>query len=156
MKQLIITIFALLLPMVTFADKEGKCGDNVTYYFESATGILTIQGSGPMWNAQRDEKGKLIRTFEYDKYEKSNEEEKDFIDWNTNYDDKVNSDEDKFAYVKIYGLRYIIKFDNFDLKEENEDQIHDTLVDIFKTCENTKEHDWPLQITLDEKNIKYK
>ena len=70
MKQLIITIFALLLPMVTFADKEGKCGDNVTYYFESATGILTIQGSGPMWNAQRDEKGKLIRTFEYDKYEK--------------------------------------------------------------------------------------
>ena len=94
--------------------------------------------------------------FEYDKYEKSNEEEKDFIDWNSNYDDKVNSDEDKFAYVKIYGLRYIIKFDNFDLKEESEDQIHDTLVDIFKTCENTKEHDWPLQITLDEKNIKYK
>lgn len=92
--------------------------------------------------------------FEYDKYEKSNEEEKDFIDWNTNYDSKVKSD-DEFAYVKIFGLKYIIKFDNFDLKEENQDQIHDTLVDIFKTCENTKEHDWPLKLTLDEKNIKY-
>ena len=94
--------------------------------------------------------------FEYDKYEKSNEEEKDFIDWDTNYDDKVNSDETKFAYVKVYGLKYIIKFDSFDIKEETEDKIHDTLVDIFKTCENTKEHDWPLQLTLDEKNIKYK
>lgn len=93
--------------------------------------------------------------FEYDKYEKSNEEEKDFIDWNTNYDSKVKSD-DEFAYVKIFGMKYIIKFDNFDLKEENQDQINDTLIDIFKTCENTKEHDWPLKLTLDEKNIKYK
>lgn len=94
--------------------------------------------------------------FEYDKYEKSSDSEDDFIDWDTNYDDKVNSDEDNFAYVKVFGLRYIIKFENFDLKEESQDDIYDTLVKIFKTCENSKEHDWSLQIELDEKNIKYK
>jgi len=94
--------------------------------------------------------------FEYDKYEKSNNKESDYIDWNQNYDNKVNSDNNKFAYVKVFGLKYIIKFDNFDIKEETEDQVHDTLVDIFKTCENTDEHNWSLKIKLDEKNIKYK
>lgn len=28
----------------------GKCGDNVTYSFDADTGVLTISGTGPMWD----------------------------------------------------------------------------------------------------------
>ena len=95
--------------------------------------------------------------FEYDKYEKSEEiNEKDFIDFDTNYDDnKINKDS-KFGYVKLTNFKYIIKFDEFDLKDESIENIHQTLIEIFKTCESSEQNKWPLDITLDEKNIKYK
>jgi len=94
--------------------------------------------------------------FEYDKYEKSDEtNEKDFIDFDTNYDSKIKED-DKFCYVKLTKLRYIIKFDEFDLKDESIEDIDQTLIDIFKRCESSVENEWPLEIVLDEKNIKYK
>ena len=40
--------------MVAYADKQGKCGENVTYYFATATGTLTIEGEGPMDNYYKD------------------------------------------------------------------------------------------------------
>jgi TPR repeat protein len=54
-KQLLIILFSML-PMVIFADKEGKCGENVTYYFEEASGTLTIKGSGPMQDFKKEGK----------------------------------------------------------------------------------------------------
>lgn len=94
--------------------------------------------------------------FEYDKYEKSEEtDEKDFVDYDTNYDNKIKDDA-KFVYVKLEKLRYIIKFDEFDLKDESIDDINQTLIEIFKRCESSKENEWPLEIILDEKNLKYK
>lgn len=94
--------------------------------------------------------------FEYDKYEKSDEYDKDdFIDFDINYDSKVN-DDTKMTYVRLENLRYIIKFDKFELKDESIDNIEETLIEIFKRCETSKENEWPLDITLDEKNLKYK
>ena len=94
--------------------------------------------------------------FEYDKYEKSEENnEKDFVDFDTNYDNNIKDDA-KFVYVKLEKLRYIIKFDEFDLKDESIEDINNTLIEIFKQCESSKENEWPLEIILDEKNVKYK
>ena len=60
MKKRIVSLclaFALLLcllPQVTLSvdatDYSGDCGDNLTWSFDPDTGILTIEGSGPMWN----------------------------------------------------------------------------------------------------------
>ena len=70
MKQkLLFILFALMLPLMAFADKEGKCGDNATYRFSEATGTLTIEGSGPMIDGSWG-KGKWVGRPDYDKYVK--------------------------------------------------------------------------------------
>ena len=48
-KHLLLLVFALL-PMFTMADEGGSCGKDVSYSFETATGTLTIQGTGEMKN----------------------------------------------------------------------------------------------------------
>ncbi len=48
-KHLLLLVFALL-PMFTMADEGGTCGKDVSYSFETATGTLTIQGTGEMKN----------------------------------------------------------------------------------------------------------
>lgn len=48
-KHLLLMVFALL-PMFTMADEGGTCGKDVSYSFETATGTLTIQGTGEMKN----------------------------------------------------------------------------------------------------------
>ena len=93
--------------------------------------------------------------FEYDKYEKSDEKPQDYIEFDKSKDSKVK-DEDKLVFVSLEGLRYIIKFDEFDLKEENTTDIKDTVIEIFKRCESSETNKYPLQLTLDTENIKYK
>ena len=94
--------------------------------------------------------------FEYEKYEKSEKTDSDdYIDFDENYDTKVDKD-GNFGYVKITNLKYIIKFDEFDIKEESLEDIKEGLIKIFKACETSEENKWPLDITLDEENINYK
>ena len=54
MPFLLIICVVLLLPAVSLAaraaDTSGTCGDNLTWTFDEATGTLTIQGTGPMWD----------------------------------------------------------------------------------------------------------
>ena len=48
---IILALAALILALAcgaALADESGSCGDNVTYSFNSATGMLTISGSGAM------------------------------------------------------------------------------------------------------------
>ena len=44
-KQLLLSIL-LLFPMLAIADDSGTCGNGVTYFFEEATGTLTISKTG--------------------------------------------------------------------------------------------------------------
>jgi len=92
--------------------------------------------------------------FEYDKYEKSDESTANFVEFDINYDNKTK--DQNLVFVTLEGLRYIIKFDEFDIKAENIEDTEKTLIDIFKRCETSKENNWPLDIKLDEKNLKYK
>lgn len=95
--------------------------------------------------------------FEYEKYVKSNQNPGHFIDFDNNYDDKVKDNKDvKFAYVKLIKLRYILKFDEFDVNSENEEDIKNDQITIFKNCESNDKNEWGLTIKLDEENIEYK
>lgn len=94
--------------------------------------------------------------FEYDKYIKKGETSEDYIDFDTNYDDKVKNDENnKFVYVKLINLKYIIKFDKFEINSETQDNIKEDLITIFKNSESNDKNEWSLNIKLDEENIKY-
>ena len=92
--------------------------------------------------------------FEYDTYEKG-VEASDCVDWDPNIDNKHNIDKEDFTYVQIKGLKYVIRFDEFDLKDENISDMQKTLIEIFKAVEAHND-DFPLALKLDEKNIKYK
>ncbi len=48
MKKQIILLVLILLPLAASADESGKCGDNVTYYFDESESTLTISGLGEM------------------------------------------------------------------------------------------------------------
>lgn len=91
--------------------------------------------------------------FEYDTYEKG-VEASDCVDWNPDIDNKHDRDKEDFTYVQIKGLKYVIKFDTFDLKDENSSDINKTLIDVFTAVEAHND-DFPLALKLDEKNIKY-
>lgn len=50
MKKILLFYFLFLLSISATADQKGKCGDNVTWTFDSATYTLTIEGSGKMYD----------------------------------------------------------------------------------------------------------
>ena len=53
--SLIMIITTLtMLPFTALADETGKCGESLTYTFESATGNLTISGTGAMYDYDDD------------------------------------------------------------------------------------------------------
>ena len=72
MKQTLLTLFLIILPMIASADDSGSCGDGVTYNYVSSTNTLTISktadGTGMMndfisdspWNSYKTEIIRII------------------------------------------------------------------------------------------------
>ena len=94
--------------------------------------------------------------FEYDRYEKGVESYGDFIDWNKDIDKNHDPDKEEFSFVQVKGLRYVIAFDEFELKAEDSSDIDNALSIIFKAANANDNNKYPLEITFDEKNISYK
>jgi hypothetical protein len=96
--------------------------------------------------------------FEYERYEKGVESKGDFIDWDNDLDKNhdPNNDTEKFTFVQVKGLNYVISFDSFDLKDEDSTNIDETLTTIFSAANANDNNKFPLNIQFDEKNIIYK
>ena len=92
--------------------------------------------------------------FEYDTYEKSDDEPKNFIDWKDDYDDHITND-DKFAYVKLENLQYIMHFDTFDLNCESEEDIEDSLKTIFESMNIENDDKIPFDLILNNDKMSY-
>ncbi|MCM8871753.1 MAG: leucine-rich repeat domain-containing protein [Paludibacteraceae bacterium] len=70
MKKLFALIVAICATTLAWADTGGNCGENVTYFFASSTGTLTISGTGAMrdyydsskapWNAYSSSIKKVV------------------------------------------------------------------------------------------------
>ncbi len=77
MKKVISLFLSLtmLLSIVSIVDfsayadtlTTGKCGDNVTYSFDTSTGMLTISGKGNMYNYLNPDAGEYESPFYYEK-----------------------------------------------------------------------------------------
>ena len=72
------------------------------------------------------------------------------------YDSKKSGDDVKLEYFKIKNLRYIISFDRFDMVGVDDDNVREKLIDVFKSCESSKENEWPIEIVFDEDSLEFR
>ena len=56
MKKLLLLLTAVLLPVLTYADDSGTCGENLTWTYVESTKTLTISGTGKMTDYYVDNK----------------------------------------------------------------------------------------------------
>ena len=96
--------------------------------------------------------------FEYDSFEhlpKENNISTSNIDikWDPKYN-KSNNDSELDIF-KFNNLKYIIFFDRFDILNGNDDNIGSVLEEIFKATVSNDANKYPIEISLDTKNIEY-
>ena len=97
--------------------------------------------------------------FEYSKYQKDADDEGDCVEWDTDINKDHNSEDEDFTYARLYGLKYVIKFDEFNLLDQDSNDIMGVLYTIFSRCNSDYvSNKWPIKITLTDKwnNIKYR
>lgn len=93
--------------------------------------------------------------FEYDTYDeldKVNEHEPTFT-WDSSFD--TEKKEAELMCVKITNLRYIIKFDKFDIKKEDTVSITDTINKIFKSFDSSAANKYPITITYNQEKTTF-
>ena len=55
-KKLFLVVIVLLINALAISAAGGKCGDNAVWEFDAKTGVLTISGTGPMWDFNENQK----------------------------------------------------------------------------------------------------
>lgn len=93
--------------------------------------------------------------FEYDTFEHTDIEPKEFIEWDPKYDKKIDKDV-KLEYFRLKNLKYIIEFDRFDLTDVDDNNVKEKLIDIFKATESNNENKYPIEIVFDENSLKFR
>lgn len=93
--------------------------------------------------------------FEYDKFEHLQDSDiDDFnLEWDSEYDDKVK--EDELDIFKLTGLKYIILFDEFELKDDKND-INEILDKIFSKYDSSNINEYPIEIKYNPELLEYK
>ena len=100
--------------------------------------------------------------FEYNKYEHLDKNDvivdtikpECFIKWDDYY--KKGSTE-TIGYYRITELKYVIKFDRFELLDSKTDDysIRNTLEKIFENCNSSSINKYPIEIEFDKKTLKF-
>ena len=95
--------------------------------------------------------------FEYDGFEHMPENynmSSGYIEWDAHYNNKENKDE-ILNFFKITNLRYIIKFDRFDLLDGTDENAEDALKSIFSATVSNSTNKYPVDIELRTDSIKF-
>lgn len=96
--------------------------------------------------------------FEYETFEHLSEENKP-SEVNLEWDPKYNPTGTKditLNYFKVTNLKYVIGFDRFDILNGSDDNVENVLKEIFMATVSNDYNKYPIDISLDEKNIEYK
>lgn len=92
--------------------------------------------------------------FDYNAFEHLSSKPSDsYIEFDSNISPREITDKDKLDYFILNDLKYIIKFDRFDLKDVTEDTLKNTLIKIFKSAESNSYNKWPIDIVFNEKKL---
>jgi hypothetical protein len=94
--------------------------------------------------------------FEYDSFHRigSSDTHDASLKWDSRYDVK-KSDDEKLDLFKLTGLKYVIKFDRFDILNGSDDTVRETLETIFDATVSNDSNEYPITITLNHENIEY-
>ena len=96
--------------------------------------------------------------FEYEKMDPSSGiSQKSDIEWDESYDQSLNGTNMVVQHIK--GMKYVIKFDKFyinGIDENDEEEIKDTIYNLFNGFTEDANDELPFDITLDKDNIEFK
>lgn len=93
--------------------------------------------------------------FEYDGFEKSDSDEKPNLEWDPHYSVKKMNDGDELVSYCVKNLTYTIKFDRFDLENVSNNNVQEILNKIFNATVSNEANQYPVELTLDDKNITF-
>lgn len=94
--------------------------------------------------------------FEYTDFSRT-ESTSEHIDlpWDPHYALKPESGDDKLNVFKVTDLKYIIKFDRFDLVNVSRYNVQNTLNSIFDATVSNDANVYPITLSLNNENIKF-
>lgn len=95
--------------------------------------------------------------FEYDKLTSPADATTDpTVEWNKRYDTSMNSKDIKLVTYALEGFRYILSFDTFELANTDSFDIKKTIEKVFLSTVSNEVNEYPIEIELDPKNIKFR
>lgn len=90
---------------------------------------------------------------EYDTFQHSNECDNQIdIKWDNKFNIK-NSSEDSLSYFSISDVKYILTFESFTIKKEDNSDVNEILTKIFSVTESSLINKYPISIKLS--NVKF-
>jgi hypothetical protein len=77
------------------------------------------------------------------------------LEWDPKYN-QSKSEDVTLHYFKLTNLKYVIGFDRFDILNGSDDNVENVLKEIFMATVSNDYNEYPIEISLDEKNIEYR
>lgn len=85
---------------------------------------------------------------EYDSFQRDGDWDDNVdIDWDNEYDTK-NSDDNELSYFVLDDVKYILSFESFKIKVENDGDINKILHKIFDVTESSSMNEYPINLKL--------
>lgn len=94
--------------------------------------------------------------FEYDGFEHLEEDKEDteiHLKWDPKYN-TTNAEVELDIFV-LKNIKYVITFDGFELLDNNDNNINSVLNEIFKATISNDQNKYPINISIEDKNIDY-
>lgn len=136
---------------------DGYTEDNVLMYLND-TLLNSLPGGDDKAEKffGKNEKNIIDMYFEYDKCIEI-ENKKPDIEFDSHYNNDSNTEEnDNLIVYHIENLKYILKFDKFNVLEDERENVEESLFDIFNRTVSNEINEYPIELTLDSKNIEYR
>lgn len=128
--------------------------DDLTLYFQDKVFEQLPGGKKLAQKFFGSNASKLIDVhIEYDSFQRDGDWDDNIdLEWDNEYDTK-NSEKNELSYFVLDDVKYILSFESFKIKVENEGDIDNILHKIFDVTESSSMNEYPINLKL--YNFKY-